>query len=397
VTPRHRLQRHRFLIAGAGLGAVLLGFDLWLASAVAPPHVALPDFYVYHLAARIGLAHGWASIYDPSLFQPAVTPVVGRYLPYLNPPLLAWLVTPLTVVPYAVAAVLWLTLLAACLGVTCWLVAPGGVTVRLAQLIGATALLPVFIGFEFGQASLLVVVVVAIAWWLIRRDRLLAAGLVLALLALKPQVAVLVPFALLLAGYRRVFVGWIVATVPLAVVSWLAVGPAGLKGVKASLQLAQGLGGPLQISIWHVVPIAMLAAAAALLALMVTLVIAYRNRGRGPEMPIAAGLVGTVLVSPYVNYYDLAALVLAAWLVLRTQPRGWQRALIPALYLPVYLAPLWAWPAVLAEAVWLLALAQRGKVQRVGEPVKSDSVRPKAQTGRTRKQAFDGWVKNSSG
>ena len=34
-------------------------------------------------------------------------------------------------------------------------------------------------------------------------------------------------------------------------------------------------------------------------------------------------------------------------------------------------------------------------VQRVGEPVKSDSVRPNAQVGRTRKQAFDGKLKNS--
>src|SRR5207245_2763545 len=256
------------------IGAILLAFDLWLASAVAPPHVALPDFYVYHLAARIGLAHGWAAIYDPSLFQPAVTPVVGRYLPYLNPPLLAWLVAPLPLLP--------------------------------------------------------------------------------SLLALKPQVAALVPFALLLAGYRRVFVGWMLATVPLVVASWLPVGTAGLTGIEASLRLAQGLGGPLQISIWHTIPIPRLAVPAALLALALSLMIAYRNRGAGPEMPIAAGLVGTMLVSPYVNYYDLAALLLAAWLVLRTQPRGWQRAIIPALYLPVYLAPLWAWPAGPAEGIWLV-------------------------------------------
>ena len=111
---------------------------------------------------------------------------------------------------------------------------------------------------------------------------------------------------------------------------------------------------------------------------------------------------GDSLLLALVNWVKGAALfipllLLAAWLVLRTQPRGWQRAVIPALYLPVYLAPLWAWPAVLAEGIRLVALAQRGKVQRVGEPVKSDSVRPNAQSGRTRKQAFDGWVKNSSG
>ena len=391
------VRRHRVLLTGGTVGAILLGFDLWLASAVTPPHVALPDFYVYHLAARTGLAHGWAAIYDPSRFQPAVTPVVGRYLPYLNPPLLAWLVAPLTVFPYAVAAAIWLGALGGCLVLTAWLTAPGSVPVKVAQLMGALALLPVFIGFEFGQASLLVVATVAFAWWLIRQERPMAAGMVLALSALKPQVAVLVPFALLLAGYRRLFVGWIVATILLVVVSWLAIGTAGLTGIEASLRLAQGLGGPLQISIWHTMPIPWLAAPAALLALALSLFIAFLNRGAGPEMPIAAGLVGSVLVSPYVNYYDLAALVLAAWLVLRTRPSGWQRALIPALYLPLYLAPLWGWPAVLAEGVWLVALAQRGKVQRVGDPVKSDSVRLKAQTGRTRKQAFDGRVKNSSG
>src|SRR5207253_2395759 len=223
---------HRVLLAGGMIGAILLAFDLWLASAVAPPHVALPDFYVYHLAARIGLAHGWATIYDPSLFQPAVTPVVGRYLPYLNPPLLAWLVAPLTLLPYTLATAIWLGVLGGCLALTAWLAAPGSLPVKAAQLIGALALLPVFIGFEFGQASLLIVAAVAAAWWLIRQDRPLAAGMLLALLALKPQVAALVPFALLLAGYRRVFVGWMLATVPLVVASWLAVGTAGLTGIE---------------------------------------------------------------------------------------------------------------------------------------------------------------------
>lgn len=190
-----------------------------------------------------------------------------------------------------------------------------------------------------------------------RRDRPLIAGMVLSLLMLKPQVAFLVPLALLVAGYRRVFYGWIVGTVPLAVGCWLAVGIVGLTGIRDSLNRAQGLGGPLQVSVWHSFPIPALAAVAAVLALGVSLVIAYRSRGGGPEMPIAAGLLGTLLVSPYSNYYDLAALVLAAWLVLRTHPPRWQLAAILALYLPVYLAPLLAWPAVLAECTWLVTLA----------------------------------------
>ena len=75
--------------------------------------VASPDFFVYYLAAQLGSAHGWTVIYDPSIFLPAERAVVGRPLPYLNPPELAWLVLPLSWLPYAIAAWIWKAILAA--------------------------------------------------------------------------------------------------------------------------------------------------------------------------------------------------------------------------------------------------------------------------------------------
>lgn len=361
-TPCGLLMGSLVLAAGG-----LLAFDVWLSSSVSPPRVALPDFYVYYLAAQIGHGHSWAAMYDPSLFQPAVTPVVGRYLPYLNPPLLAWLVSPLTALPYAAAAVLWLFALGICFGFT-WMVASvGSWPARTAQLLAALALLPIFIGLEFGQASVLVVGVVALAWWLIRRGHPELAGVALAFLLLKPQVAFLVPVALMAAGYWRVVVAWLATTLALAGLSFMAVGTQGVAGIRASLALAQGLGGPLQVSVWHVVPTVALAALVAAAGLSFMIVIAYRSRHDGPETPIAVGLLATMLVSPYVNYYDLAALVLAAWLVLRTAPARWRGISLAGLYLPVFLAPLWPVPIVMAECLWLVTLAiRRTPMVRVG-------------------------------
>jgi alpha-1,2-mannosyltransferase len=180
----------------------------------------------------------------------------------------------------------------------------------------------------------------------------------LAFLAFKPQVAFLVPVALLAAGYWRVVAAWLATTLALAGLSFIAVGTAGFAGIRASLSRAQGLGGPLQVSVWHVVPSVAIAALVAAAGLCLMVVIAYRSR-HTPQTPIAVGLLATMLVSPYVNYYDLAALVLAAWLVLRTNSARWQGITLLALYLPVFLAPLWPVPVVVAECLWLLTFVIR--------------------------------------
>jgi hypothetical protein len=117
-------------------------------------------------------------------------------LPYLNPPELAWLVTPLSYLPYTLAGSIWTVLLAAALGLVWFLGAPGRKLVRLIHGVGAAALLPVFVGVLFGQVSLVVVAAVALSWWLVSRGRPWLAGLALSVLILKPQMAFLVPVGL---------------------------------------------------------------------------------------------------------------------------------------------------------------------------------------------------------
>ena len=72
---------------------------------------------------------------------------------------------------------------------------------------------------------------------------------------------------------------------------------------------------------------------------------------------IAVGLIASVLVSPYVNFYDLSALILAAWLILRTRPARWQQAVTLGMYVPLYGAPIWPLITLAYLCGWLVSLA----------------------------------------
>jgi hypothetical protein len=347
----------RLLLTAAFAGvAALLVVDLWMAP-IFTYRIDQPDFYVYYLAAQLGQAHGWAAIYDPSVFQPLITSVVGRYLPYLNPPLLAWLVTPLTWLPYSLAAWLWRGILVASLVLTWWLAARGARMARAVQLLAAAAALPVFVSLMFGQVTLVIIAGLATSSWLLRRDRPWLAGLLLATLDLKPQIAFLVPLALLVAGHWRVTLGWLAATVPLAALSLIAVGIHGLHDAARSLTLVSPVPGPVHVSLVRQVHEPAISVAAAALAIALALFVAWKARGTRPELPIAAGLIASVLISPYVGFYDLACLVLAAWLVLRANPPVWQQVMLPIGYVALYLAPVWPMATVVAELIWLASLA----------------------------------------
>ena len=333
-----RFRRGHWVTAALGLTAALATFDLQWARTL-HYKLAQPDFYVYYLAARLGRAHGWASIYDPAVFLPPVTAAVGKPLPYLNPPELAWLVTPLSYLPYVPAGWIWTVLLAASFILVVLLVGPGRGASRLLHAVAAGALLPVFVGVLFGQVSLLVVAAVALAWWLLSRGRPWLAGIALAALMLKPQIAFLVPFAILLGGYWRMFLAWLGVTAPVAIATLLGTGTGVFQQIFKSMQLIRSVPGPIQSSLWRQLP-----PAAAIVAVGVVLgisaLILWRSRGRGPTLPIAVGLLASVLVSPYINFYDLSAMVLAAWLILRLSPPRWQRVVTFGMYLPLYAAPI---------------------------------------------------------
>ena len=354
-----RLRREHGLTAALGVSVVLALIDLQWSYTL---HYKLPqpDFYVYYLAAQIGRAHGWSAMYDPAIFLPPVSAAVGKPLPYLNPPELAWIVTPLSYLPYTLAGWIWTGILAAAFGLTWYLAAPGRGLVRLIHGVGAAALLPVFVGALFGQVSLVVVAAVAFSWWLLTHGRPWLAGLALTALILKPQMAFLVPVALLVSGYGRVVLAWLAVSVPLGVVTLLATGTEVFHHISQSLHAVSGVPGPIQSSLLRQLPFP-LAVIGIVLVLAGSTLILWRGRGSGPSLPIAVGLISSMLVSPYVNFYDLSALVLAGWLILRLNPPRWQKAVTLGMYVPLYGAPIWPLVTLACLCGWLFTLAFLGR------------------------------------
>src|SRR2546430_14887889 len=123
-----------------------------------------------------------------------------------------------------------------------------------------------------------------------------------------------------------------------------------------SLQTVSLAAGPIQSSLVRQLPLP-LAALGTAAVLGTSAVILWRCRGRDPSRPLAVGLIASVLVSPYVNFYDLSALVLAAWLILRSNPPRWQRAVTFGMYVPLYGAPIWPLLTLACLCGWLLCLA----------------------------------------
>jgi hypothetical protein len=347
--------------AGLWAGILLIAFDLYAAAVTyIPQYQVRNDFRLIYGAALTALRHGYSHLYDLSAQKAAVEGLgPGFYWsPFLNPPPLVWLATPFTLLPFNAAIILWTALLVAAALLTWYLAAPGGRLTRAAHLALWLGLFPVAFGLMVGQPVALVAAAVAASWWLAARNRPVLAGLALSVIAIKPQVALLVPLCLLVSGHARMFGSWLVATGVMVLVVLAALGPDGLHRYSDVLSLASqweptrryAVAGPVGLGpqIYVVQAIVVVAAVVA----------AWRHRHAGVEVPIAAGITASLLFTPYVGFQDFAMLVVAGWLVLRAQPSRLQLSLLVVGYALLELALLvLAVPILLAEAAFLISLA----------------------------------------
>jgi hypothetical protein len=88
------------------------------------------------------------------------------------------------------------------------------------------------------------------------------------------------------------------------------------------------------------------------------LLAAWRRKGGGPELPMAAGIVGSLLATPYLGFQDFLMLIVAGWLVLRGGATTWQVILLVGGYALLQLSlVVLSIPILLAEAALLVSLA----------------------------------------
>jgi Glycosyltransferase family 87 len=331
------------------------------------------DFHTYLAAAAVGLRQGWTHIYD----QPLVA-LVQRHLvpsqwtqPFLSPPTVAWLVAPLTVLPYWIAYNVWTVFtFAALAGALAWSGMSTGIT-RWVAVLAALAPWWVLHAVAVGQVVPLVAAAVVVAWRLLREEKQIAAGLVLSLIFLKPNTAILVPFALLAAGRHRALTAWLGAGAVMALIAAATLGTHGLSGYVSQLAAPLPAGADALTLKGALGATGLVAAGARVLIVGIVLVTAFKLRASiGLAMPV--GIVGSLIVAPYLHASDLCLLSAAAWIVWEERRSlGWRVGVAagwvlasPYLFLTGLSPGLNRWPLI--EGTLLLALVAAAFIPLTG-------------------------------
>ena len=274
------------------------------------------DFHTYLAAAVVGVQHGWSFIYDQSIVADAQKQLVSSQIaqPFLSPPPVAWLTAPLTPLPYWVAYWVWTAVnFVAFAGALVWASRKSGFE-RWLYAAGALAPWWVVHALNLGQVAPLVAAGAVLATRLARERKDVAAGLALCLLYLKPNTALLVPFALLAAGRYRTFASWAAGGVVIGIAALASMGPSGVSAYIDQLRgtLPEGASNLTVEGAFGVTGV--VATALRVVIVGITLLTAYRLR-HSPGLAIAVGAVGSLLAVPYLHGSDLCLLSAAAWIV----------------------------------------------------------------------------------
>jgi len=321
------------------------------------------DFHTYLAAGKVGLDHGWSSVYNQWLVAVAQKELSPGQIaqPFLSPPTVAFVTAPLVTLPYGLAYVVWALFILAMFAVA---LAWAGVSTgwgRWIAVVGALAPWWVMHAVNVGQVVPLVAAGTVVAWRLTRERRDVLAGIALVTLVLKPNTAILVPLALLFAWRYRAFAAWVGGSAAVLIVVLLTVGPDGMWAYVTQLRgpLPKGaddltLHGALSLT-------GVFATALRVLIIGAVLAASYKLR-HSPGLVIPLAIVGSLVVSPYLHGSDLVLLAAAGWMVWEERPAlAWRAPLAlgwflasPYLYLKGASLHLNRWPWL--EIALLLAL-----------------------------------------
>jgi hypothetical protein len=359
---RLALGRRTLDVVGVAIAAVAAAVSLWTGGQLDGHLLHGGDFQTYWLGANVGTRYGWSRLFDADV-QRSLWPQVGGagvpFLPFLNTPPMAWIVVPLLYIPYPYAYAVWVALMTACAVVVLALLVPP-------RWLPAAGL--VFLGLwvtpytlASGQNALLGALAVAATWRLLRAGHTGWAGLALSLIDLRPTATLLVPLALLAAGYRRTFLVWLAVSGVLGALSFWSLSTHGVgQFVQLALEVRTSHPHAQDMTLvgWLGANVLTLVLEAALLA--AALALAWHS-GRVPDLALAAGVLASMFVTPYIHVQDYLTLITAAGAVAMSTRRASFGVLLVAVF--VAAPPGWlfgrAWEGVLlaVEVGWLAWLA----------------------------------------
>jgi hypothetical protein len=314
------------------------------------------DFITFYSAAKLALAGNAVAAFEPATIfavQKAVVPANEMIFLWHYPPPFHLLVAPLGLLPYFPAY--WLFLVAT---LPLYLVLARHISHHPLALVLALAMPAAFVNAFHGQNAFLNTALLGFGLLLIER-RPTVAGMLIGLLAYKPHLGILLPFALAAGGYWRSFAAAAATAVLFCAVSTLAFGIDYWAAWHRNLALVaevleQGnlpwakmptffafaslLGAPTRLA--YALQFA--------LALPVAVATVWAWRREGPlALKVALATAATLLTSPYLFDYDLVLMGLPIAILAERMRRSGEREGAALLVLAA-LAPL-AGPG-LAEA-----------------------------------------------
>lgn len=296
-------------LALAGLVAVATTVMLaaWINSAIHSIFLAW-DFPVFYIAARMPLGH----LYDPAAFaafwQQQLQPLgVVHWAPYVRPAVFAVLTRPLGLLPYRTAFLLWVVA-GGCAYAACLLILIRRFDLPAFSVPAFVGYFPFAAGLVSGQDNCVFLLAVIAGWLLLEAERDWLAGIVFGCCLYKYNLILLVPLLLVLKRRFR------------ALTSFVAVGA-------VLLAFSAALSSPRQyldvlINIRKLVPdfspVGLRGATAVagipwsypllVIAVLVTCIWLMRHLPLCEALCVA--IVGMLLISPYVTWYDSTLLLL---------------------------------------------------------------------------------------
>ena len=394
----HRGSSRITLYAATALIAQLLLIGIWdlryfvLNDPKAP--ILAWDFEVFWSAARVTLEHGAAAVFSPQMLV-AVESTVSRLhnaAPWPYPPPFLLLIIPFGLLPYSIAFALFA---AAGIAIYALMLRSMARGLERPQIVFLAAFPGVLAALIAGQNSLLTTAAAGFALMFLPR-RAVAAGLCIAVLAVKPQLGVLFPLALLCARQWKAMLAAGTGTAAFVALSVVLLGRgvwsafAGFLPTFNHVVVEHGgylwTGMPTVFAMSRVLglPVAAAYTVQALVALPAVAAMAFLwLRGARYALRAAALVVTTLLVQPYFMFYDLCWLVVPIVFLLRdgkiaALDRVEWTVILAAWLLPVQaiLAVFFKFPCELAPAVLIamLAVIVRRHLMARGEPSAVSSV-----------------------
>ncbi len=122
--------------------------------------------------------------YQSQLQQAIAGPNLTNFHAFITPPFLAWLFVPLSLLPYISSFITW-----SILGIVLlWISVRLLLSIQPSKtFLWSLTWFPIFAAISFGQNSLLSLFLFSLTYWLVKKEKLLAAGIVSSLLLFKPQ------------------------------------------------------------------------------------------------------------------------------------------------------------------------------------------------------------------